>query len=94
MRRQAFLGEKSIFAEKRFKCLNIIKQDCDDPVTYAGKVNQKCERFLLHELTIDMFKCLVFVKGLTDSKDKDISRILSKMDQDPYVSLQKVNVHV
>lgn len=38
-----------------------------------------------------MFKCLIFVQGLTSSKDKEIrSRILSIMNQDIEITLQKV----
>lgn len=86
----SMFGERSSLFHTRFSCLNIVKQNDDDFVTYAGKVNQECERFLLHELTIDMFKCLVFVKGLTDSRDKDVrSKILSKMEQSPDITLQK-----
>ena len=38
-----------------------------------------------------MFKCLIFVQGLTTPKDKEIrSRILTIMEQDPNITLQKV----
>ena len=84
-------GERSSLFHTRFKCFNMIKEESDDFVTYAGKVNQECERFLLPKVTIDAFKCLIFVKGLTDTQDKDVrSRILSKMEQDPDITLQKI----
>ena len=54
-------------------------------------VNQQCEKFNLKDLSIDMFKCLVFVQGLTASHDKNIClRILNKMEQGPNITLQKI----
>ena len=43
--------------------LNIIKEDDEDFVVYAGKVNAQCERFKLKDLKEVMFKCLIFVQG-------------------------------
>ena len=72
-----------------YKCLNIIKQEDDDFVNYAGMVNTQCEAFKLKELSCDMFKCLIFVQGLTAPNDKEIrSRILTIMEQDPNIALQ------
>ena len=75
----------------RYKCLNIVKQENEDFVTYAGNVNSQYELFKLGDLSIDMFKCLIFVQRLTAVKDKDIrSRILTMIEQDPEIRLQKV----
>ena len=42
----------------------------------------------LNELTLDLFKCLIFVQGLTDNKDAEMrSRILAKLDIDPKLTL-------
>ena len=49
----------------RYKCLNIIKQEEDDFVTYAGMANAQCEAFKLKELSSDVFKHLIIVQGLT-----------------------------
>ena len=47
-------------------------------MTCAGNINFHWELFKLGELSIDMFKCLAVVQGLTTVKDKDIrSRILN-----------------
>ena len=68
----------------RYKCLNIIKQEDDDFVTFAVWFNAQCEAFKLKELSRDMFKCLIFVQGLTGLKDNEIrSRIFTIMKQDP-----------
>ena len=41
------------------------------------------------ELTLDMFKCLIFVQGLTVPKDTEIrSHLLSKLEQDSKLTLQ------
>ena len=75
----------------RFSCLNAVKREDENFVTYAGNVNRMFERFMLLDLSIDRFKCLIFVQGLTSSKDKDIrSRILTKLEQGTEVTLQKV----
>ena len=55
-----------------YKCLNIVKQENEDFVTYAGNVNSQCELFKLGDLSINMFKHLIFVERLTVAKDKDI----------------------
>ena len=69
----------------------MVKRENEDFVTYAGNVNRMCERFMLLDLSIDRFKCLVFVQGLTSSKDKDIgSWILTKLEQGSEVTLPKV----
>ena len=50
----------------------------EDYSTFTGIVNRGCERFKLKELTPNMFKCLIFVLGLTASGDCEIIiRILS-----------------
>ena len=45
------LGERDCL----YKCLNISKEDDEDFVAYAGKVNDQCERFKLKDLKEDMF---------------------------------------
>ena len=85
------LGERDSLFHTRYKCLNIIKED-GDFVAYAGKVNAQCEWFKLKDLKEDMFKCLIFVQGLTSNKDKMIrSKILTMLEQDTEITLQKVS---
>ena len=73
-------------------CLNSIKQENEDFVSYVGTINSQCKLFKINEIAKDMlFKCLIFIQGLTASKDKDIcSRILTIIEQDPEITLQKV----
>ena len=58
-------------------------------MTCAGNVNSQFE---LGDLSVDMFKCLIFVQGLTAVKNKYIrSRILTMIEQNPKVTLQKLS---
>ena len=54
----------------RYKHLNTIKQENEYFVIYTGKVSSQCELFELGELSIDMFKWLIFVQWLTAVKIK------------------------
>ena len=60
-------------------------------MTYEGNINSQYELFKLSDLLIDIFKCLIFVQGLTVVKDKDIRcRILTKIEREPEITQQKV----
>ena len=82
-------GERSSLFHTRYQYFQIVKDQNDDFVTYAGLVNRECERFKLKELTENQFKGLIFVCGLQSSKDSDIrTRILAKIESDPGIFLQ------
>ena len=84
-------GERDSLFHTRYKCLKIFNKGDEDFVAYAGKVNAQCERFKLKDLKEDMFKCLIFVQGLTSNKDKVIwLKILTMLEQDMEITLQKV----
>ena len=81
-------GERDSIFHTYYKCLNIVKQEEEDFLTYAGRVNSQCELFKIKEIKEDMFKCLIFVLGLTSKNEKEIrSRFLSLIEN---VTLQKV----
>ncbi|CAH8549162.1 unnamed protein product [Schistosoma turkestanicum] len=87
---QIFSEQSSLF-NIRYQCLKIIKSNEDDWVKHAGLVNRECERFKLSSMTEDQFKCLVFVCSLQSPDDADIrTRILSKIEQCPNISLQEI----
>ncbi|CAH8538525.1 unnamed protein product [Schistosoma rodhaini] len=87
---QIFAEQSSLF-NIRYQCLKITKAAEDDWVKHAGLVNRECERFKLSTMTEDQFKCLVFVCSLQSSDDADIrTRILSKIEQCPNITLQEV----
>ncbi|XP_062713844.1 uncharacterized protein K02A2.6-like [Aedes albopictus] len=77
---EMFGHQTSVFF-RRFQCLQTRKRDCDDFVTYASTVNKACEDFSINTITVDQFKCLIFVAGLHSEKNKDIrTRLLVKME--------------
>ncbi|XP_055615240.1 uncharacterized protein K02A2.6-like [Toxorhynchites rutilus septentrionalis] len=76
-------GEQTSLFRRRFQCLQLAKSEGDDIITYGGKVNRACEDFDFVNLTIDQFKCLVFVTGLKASKHADIrTRLLTRMENE------------
>ncbi|XP_055591080.1 uncharacterized protein K02A2.6-like [Uranotaenia lowii] len=80
---KAIFGQQKSLFSKRYDCLQIIKNEADDFVTYAGAVNRQCEEFELQRLTANQFKSLVFICGLKSAKDADIrTRLLSKLESD------------
>ncbi|XP_019542999.2 uncharacterized protein K02A2.6-like [Aedes albopictus] len=76
-------GEQTSLFRRRFQCLQLSKSEGDDIITYGGRVNRACEDFDFANLTIDQFKCLVFVTGLKASKHADIrARLLTRMEHE------------
>ena len=68
-----------------------MKKDCEDYTTFASTVNKYCERFQLNEITPDMFKCLIFLQGLTSMTEKEVhTRLLTKLEQDQKITLQSL----
>ena len=56
---------KGLLFNIRWKYLNLTKKEDDYFFIYAGVVN----KFKLEELSLDRFKCLIFVQGLISSGD-------------------------
>lgn len=70
--------------------MNLTKKDED--FSHAGIVNKECERFKLNELTLDMFKEIIFVQCLTEKKDAEIcARIATKLEQNQKLILQEIS---
>ena len=63
-----------------------MKKDCEDYTTFASTVNRYCERFQVNEITPDMFKCLIFIQGLTLPSEKEVH---TKLEQDQKITLLK-----
>ena len=75
----------------RWQFLNLTKKENKDYMTFASIVNRECEKFRLSEITPDIFKCLIFVQGLTASTDAEIRpRLLTKLEQDQKITLQNL----
>ena len=82
-------GELASLFSIRYECLKITKRDAEDYGMLADRVNRECERFKLNSLSIDQFKCLVFIKALQSPEDAEIrTRLLAKLDHDADTSLQ------
>ena len=46
-------GEQTSIFNKRYQCLQLIKSDAEDIITYGGKVNRACEDFDFKNMKID-----------------------------------------
>ncbi|XP_062537789.1 uncharacterized protein K02A2.6-like [Armigeres subalbatus] len=78
--KKIFGTSTSVF-NKRFQCLQLVKSEAEDIISYGGKVNRACEEFEFAKVSIDHFKCLVFVCGLKASRYADVrARLLSRME--------------
>ncbi|XP_065074578.1 uncharacterized protein K02A2.6-like [Ochlerotatus camptorhynchus] len=74
-------GRQTSVFHKRYQCMQLLKSEADDIITYGGKVNRACEEFELQNLKIDHFKCLIFVCGLKAPRYADIrARLLSRIE--------------
>ena len=68
-----------------------MKKDCEDDTTFASTVNRYCEKFQLNEITPDMFKCWIFIQGLTSLSEKEVRiRLFTKLEQDQKITLQSL----
>ena len=82
-------GEQQSLFNTHYNCFKIAKNQSDDYVSYAGRVNHECERFHLQTLAEDQFKCLIFIAGLHSPDDSEIrSRLLVKLETDEKVTVQ------
>ncbi|XP_062704527.1 uncharacterized protein K02A2.6-like [Aedes albopictus] len=80
--KKIFGNQVSTF-RKRFQCLQLVKSESEDIISYGGHVNRACEDFQFQNLTLDHFKCLMFVSGLKASKYADVrARLLSIMEHE------------
>lgn len=78
--KKIFGSQTSIF-NKRYQCLQLVKSEAEDIISYGGKVNRACEEFDFKNVKIDQFKCLVFVCGLKSHCYADIrARLLSRIE--------------
>ena len=82
LKRLLILKKKKVWRDNislfntRWQSLKLTKKVRGDYSSFAGIVNRECEKF---EFTSDVFKCLIFVQGLTE--DGEIkTRILSKLE--------------
>lgn len=77
-----FGPSKTIF-HRRFECIQVTKEENEDYISYAGRINRHCESFDINKITSDEFKCLIFVCGLKSPAEAEIrTRLLSTISSD------------
>ncbi|VDP77124.1 unnamed protein product [Echinostoma caproni] len=82
-----FSARASLF-HTRYQCLQVKKTQSEDFVTYAGRINLDAERFKLKDISMDQFKCLLFVSGLQSSADTELRNCIpSPIDNSPDLTL-------
>lgn len=86
-------GKHESLLKTRFNCFKVSKKDEMNFLDYTGTVNKACESFELNKMSIDQFKCLIFVTGLTSPKDLDIrTKLLSKLETEhDTINLEKLS---
>ncbi|XP_054746058.1 uncharacterized protein K02A2.6-like [Anastrepha obliqua] len=90
---EMFGANESLFSI-RYKCLQISKNQQEDLVSYAARVNAQCDKFRLSELSADQFKCLIYVFGLQAHTEADIRiKILAKLEEDSQQTLNSLVSH-
>ena len=84
-------GPNTTLFHKRWKCLNTVKDNQQDFLTFAASVNKLCNDFKLAELTADYFKCLIFALGLVSAEDTKVrQRVLTKLENEQGLTLQNL----
>ena len=87
---ELFSPKTSLF-HKRWKCLNLVREENEEFTVFAAKVNKSCDDFKLSELSADNFKCLVFCQGLISANDAEVRRrVLNKLECEPNLTLQQL----
>ena len=71
---ELFSPKTSLF-HKRWKCLNLVREENEEFTVFAAKVNKSCDDFKLAELSADNFKCLCL--GLISTNDVEVRRRVS-----------------
>ena len=55
--------------------MNLRKKEDEDFTTFAGLGIDQCEEFKLAELSVDNFKCQIFMQGFVLTKDTEMNPI-------------------
>ncbi|EYC39459.1 hypothetical protein Y032_0656g1237 [Ancylostoma ceylanicum] len=89
--RQLFDVKASEFTT-RYQCLKLEKSDSEDYLTYAGRVNEFCERAKIHGLDCDGIKCLLWIFGLKSQREAEIRQRLIAVLNREYKAERKVSL--
>ncbi|EYB84011.1 hypothetical protein Y032_0324g2526 [Ancylostoma ceylanicum] len=75
----------------RYQCLKLEKSDAEDYLVYTGRVNEFCERAMIHELDCDGINCLLWIFGLKSQREAEIrQRLIAVLDRE-YKAGRKVS---
>ncbi|XP_036334786.1 uncharacterized protein K02A2.6-like [Rhagoletis pomonella] len=76
-------GKKESQFSIRVKCIQNVRMNDEEVITYAARVNRLCENFNLRDCTGNNFKCLMFLHGMQSASDEDLrARLLSMLDSE------------
>ena len=76
-------GPNTTLFHKCWKCLNTVKDNQQDFLTFAASVNKLCNDFKLAKLRADDFKSLIFAQGLVSAEDAEVRRqVLIKLENE------------
>ena len=85
----AIFGTKTSLFATRYNCMKLEKDPNNDFLSYAGLVNKSVENFKLSTISIDQFKCLMFVCRLKQSRDAEIrTKLLTKIEANADLTLK------
>ncbi|XP_065355983.1 uncharacterized protein LOC135950364 [Calliphora vicina] len=89
-----FDRQESLF-NVRYNCLKNVKDENEDFITYAGRVNKLCERFQSNQMTSQQFKCLMFIVGLQSHDYMEVrSKLISMLDRTTDITLEGLTTEV
>ena len=84
-------GPNTTLSHKRWKCLNTVKDNQQDFLTFSASVNKLDNDFKQAELTADDLKCFIFAQGLVSAEDAEVRRqVMTKLENEQGLTLQKL----
>ncbi|XP_041767705.1 uncharacterized protein K02A2.6-like [Anopheles merus] len=89
---KALFGSAESLLSKRYKCLQIVKANNEDLMTFACRVNRACVDFQFSAMTEEQFKCLMLVCGLREEGDAEIrTRLLARIEDKADLTLEQLS---
>lgn len=88
-------GSRVTLFQKRHACMKLQADPYGDLNAHIDKVNAICENIEFTSMTVEHFKCLVFVSSLRASEFSDIlMRLLNKLESKPNATLKDLQEEV
>lgn len=87
---EVFKRRESVF-RMRYNSMNIRKTDDSDGLTYFARINKAVEAIEFGNITVDQYKCMLFVKGLESPTDLDRRTVLlSLLEKDNKITMERL----